>query len=192
MFNNVLNFNNEINSLPRYNFKKLYEGLDDFIINYRNIFVDSFYFLELKNLNEKPIIKSYLTFKLPLGNINISQLFFEYLKSPQNSINTNIFPNKKMLSLPRILIINLENAKQGQKIDEEIKDFTQYVLTDIRPNKYNLFAVISKTIKNGNDFYIAYVKKNNNWISIKDGEINECKYENINQEKPTVLFYKGC
>ena len=211
LFINILNNSNEINSFPRRNYSNLYKIIDNFIKNYRNTFVDIFYFLELINLYEcshckkidcDPQVRFYLSFKINTKELNISQLFSEYIKSPHNIIMTckhckspnltkDIIVNNKMLCLPKILIIQLENAEPGQTIDEEIININQYVVTDLRPNSYKLFAVISETIKKGDSLYIAYIKKENNWISINDEGYKECTYEDVNREKPIIVIYKG-
>ena len=211
LFINILNKSNEINSFPRRNYSNLYKIINNFINNYRNIFVDIFYFLELINLYEcshckkidfDPQVRFYLSFKINTKELNISQLFSEYIKSPHNIIMTcqhcqkpnltkDIIVQNKMLCLPKILIIQLENAEPGQTIDEEIININQYVITDLRPNSYKLFAVISKTIKKGDNFYIAYIKKDDNWISINDEGYKKCSYEDVNREKPIIVIYKG-
>ena len=95
----------------------------------------------------------------------------------------------KSLNLPKILLINLENAKTGQlEIDEQI-DLEEYVTTNIGPKIFNLFEVINKKINNSNEFYVAYIKKENSWISFNGEEIINCTYEDIYSGE-TIYYYK--
>lgn len=210
IFNNVLVNLNQINFIPKNNFNEFYTVLVDFINKYRNIFVDLFYFIELNNIYECPFchykmkcetkIKRFLTFLINSEDRNIKQLLSKYFKfsydfknmSKCNNCNNALIIHNKMLNLPMILTIYLENARPGQlEIEEELLDLDKYKITDVGPKKYNLFAVISKIIKNEEEFYIAFIKNKNNWKLVNGGQIIDCNYKNIIQETPIMIFYKA-
>ena len=88
--NNIFQYNNEISKFPIKRFSHIYEKIMDFQDNYKNIFVKSFYFLELKNLLVCSRCNSYIsaadceiqnliTFEINSEiKTNITKLFNEY------------------------------------------------------------------------------------------------------------------
>jgi hypothetical protein len=71
---------------------------------------------------------------------------------------------KAFLNTPNYLLLDFEgNIKVGKHLDEII-DLTEYKLTHRGPNKYYLYAFITKY----NGQYLAFVKEGNLWVLYSD------------------------
>ena len=94
---------------------------------------------------------------------------------------------KALLNTPKYLFINFDGkTKVKRQLDEKI-DLTEYNLTDRGPNRYDLYAFITKA----SESYIAYVKKGSSWISYSDETI-VMTVPNISFEYiPHYAIYKG-
>ena len=71
---------------------------------------------------------------------------------------------KAFLNTPNYLLLDFEgNIKVGKHLDEII-DLTEYKLTNRGPNKYYLYAFITRN----NEQYLAYVKEDTLWVLYSD------------------------
>jgi hypothetical protein len=94
---------------------------------------------------------------------------------------------KAFLNTPNYLLLDFEgNIKVGKHLDEII-DLTEYKLTNRGPNKYYLYAFITKN----NDKYLAYVKEGTLWVLYSD-EITKMSAPYISFNCiPYYAIYKG-
>ena len=111
------------------------------------------------------------------------------LKCSNCSYTTNEISNY-LYNSPLYLIIEF---KDGNNIilDKEI-DLTPYILTDVGPRKYELFALINEEDIEDKKHYIAIIKKDSSsFILFSDYEREECGEEEMNTGKPCIAIYKG-
>jgi serine/threonine protein kinase len=181
----------------------LIEKINEFILNYANIFSDTFYFPILKKIscpicNEiEDSIEIIYDIEFPqYGNIN--QLLEEYqsknsIRNYNNKICKNCYAlpmnfieTKSLIIAPNILIFHFNN---GAKLEEyiEIKEY-------INCNNKVLYKIDAIINLNTNKFYNVAIYKANlcNWIYYYD-ENNSNIYEFnevIKKGKICIAFYK--
>ena len=185
---------------------KIEQAIKDFELNYASPFVDLFYFINIIiircqscggviDFNNKILfsISIHTLMNQNLNslidcNINKYIVNKNYLCSYCN--NSNLKEEKLFLNFPQYLIIEFEN-KNNIILNETIV-LNPYLMTNIGPKKYDLFAVINEENMNNQKHYILGVKKDkNNYLLYSD---NNCqlvegdikKYSNL-----CVAIYKG-
>ena len=180
------------------------EKINEFKINYANIFSGTYYFPILKRINcpncnniiEDSIEIIYDIDFPQYGPIN--QLLEEYqgAKSIKNYnskicnkccvLPTNYIETKSLIIAPNILIFNFEN---GAKLEEyiEIKEY-------FKPNEKVLYKINTIIILSTNNIYNVAIYNENisNWMYYfdeKNNSINNFK-EVIEKGKVFIAFYK--
>ena len=211
--NNKINWENKIFNnfkesqiFPKAYFPNIYEEIDKFTQEYKNPFVDNYYFIYLYIVKCKkckcislalPKIRNYII--LPGEKIDkISNLINNYVynasldKIIKCGTCSSIGKNKReFFSSPKFLIIYFEGLKKNGKLLEETIDLTKYIVTDIGPRQYKLFAFISR--EHYDDYQLIIRNENDNfWY--KYSEVN--KRENFNffpnrYYYPSLAVYKG-
>lgn len=182
------------------------KGINSFKDNYRNTFVDNFFFILLHitqcnfcyNIKD---IKSYITYFIGLSaplNNSISNLIQQYMYSQKyisnsycpfcNNNSQNIELNT-FLYTPKYLLIDFEGLPKNQKQLENEIDLTYCIKTNKGPRTYHLYALICKDFNEG---FVAYIKFNGSWFYHYDeNKCKECSYESINQYYPYFAIYEG-
>jgi serine/threonine protein kinase len=181
----------------------LIEKINEFILNYANIFSDTFYFPILKKIscpicNEiEDSIEIIYDIEFPqYGNIN--QLLEEYqsknsIRNYNNKICKNCYAlpmnfieTKSLIIAPNILIFHFNN---GAKLEEYI-EIKEYINCN---NKvlYKIDAIINLSINNIYNIAI-YNAINNNWIYYYNEKNNSIIEFNkvIENGKICIAFYK--
>jgi serine/threonine protein kinase len=181
----------------------LIEKINEFILNYANIFSDTFYFPILKKIscpicNEiEDSIEIIYDIEFPqYGNIN--QLLEEYqsknnIRNYNNKICKNCYAlpmnfieTKSLIIAPNILIFHFNN---GAKLEEYI-EIKEYINCN---NKvlYKIDAIINLSINNIYNVAI-YNAINNNWIYYYNEKNNSIIEFNkvIEKGKICIAFYK--
>jgi serine/threonine protein kinase len=204
--NKIFNNFKESQILPKAYFPYIYEEINRFTQEYKNPFVDNFYFIYLYIIKCKnckcislvlPKIRSYII--LPGEKIDkISNLINNYVynasldKIVECGTCHNIGKNKReFFSSPKFLIIYFEGLKKNGKILEEIIDLTKYIVSNIGPRQYKLFAFISRDHYND---YQLIIRNENDDYWYKYSQVN--KRENFNYYPnrtyyPSLAVYKG-
>ena len=204
--NKIFNNFKESKILPKAYFPYIYEEINRFTQEYKNPFVDNFYFIYLYIIKYKnckcislvlPKIRSYII--LPGEKIDkISNLINNYVynasldKIVECGTCQNIEKNKReFFSSPKFLIIYFEGLKKNGKILEEIIDLTKYIVSNIGPRQYKLFAFISREHY---DDYQLIIRNENDDYWYKYSQVN--KRENFNYYPnrtyyPSLAVYKG-
>lgn len=184
--------------------------INQFKNNYRNVFVDNFYFILLNiyqcfTCNRIVNIKYDVSYFIELSASPvdmISNLIMEYMSSPQDSsISNNPFlcpfcnyyttqkESKAFLNTPNYLIIDFYGPHKNKKLLENEIDLGYYLKSNKGPRKYNLYALICK---DDNERFVAYIKNNGHWLySYDENKLEECIYESIDQYHPYFAIYKG-
>ena len=198
----------ELSILPKSSFKKVYDNIDKFTINFSTPFVDEFYFilLELYKCNNcQKIIKAitnvsfFISLKGEIDGDNVTNLMVKYMMSPSNnnsticnSCNNNMVQKYySFMNTPKYLLIDFEGRKLSKYLEDEI-DLSAYLMTNIGPKKYRLYAYITKD--NNNQKYIEYIKNGNDWYKYSEENIAEklSNPQNINFcPSPYMVIYKG-
>ena len=197
-----------IEKIPPDSVPSIFGKIKDFE-NFKTPCYNNFYYLFLDvikcplcnnilSVNEKTLLASNFL-PLPGGfDENVSNLIKYYMM--EESENTfqkytctcGIYQGKgkiekAFLNTPKYLFIDFEGySKIRKQLDEKI-DLTKYKLTNRGPNKYSLYAYITKL----NGQFIAYVKDGSSWILYSD-EINKTQFDFIPFDcSPYYSIYKG-
>ena len=191
---------------PENSFPKIYNGIKQFQTQYTSPLVDIFYFLVLtliKCSKCSTVIDAYTQMAsfLPLYFENegsIMDLIKRYFgnnnaDSDYNCPNCNFSGNqietKKFFSSPKYLVIDLEEKNQI-KFDQTI-DVSQYLCTNVGPNKYELYAVITaEKINNNQAQYVTTIKENNEWFFYSGNSRQKCGIDSIKYGIPSCAIYK--
>ena len=176
----------------------------NFEINYFGPFVNIFYFVNLNLIRCQfcKYIMNYqdnILFSLSIQTNN-NQSLMNLIKNNIDSglINNNICPqcntsnfrNQKLfVNSPLYLIIEFQN-KNPIILDQTI-DLSSYILSNVGPKIYNIFAVINVENINGQNHYIATVKKNNTYMFYSDDICSQCGEEGLKCGVPCIAIYKG-
>ena len=200
---------NKHNKIDTRLYNELHNTINDFTYNYKNIFADIFYFVMLKNyvicpncktpIDTKYEVENYLNFELNMRNANIKLLLKKCMEN--NCVEENnkfcrfcsykLCSFNKFLNTPLILIINFDKKIGKVTLDEEI-NLSEYTLTNIGPKKYYLFAVIVIDKRKSENHYITFIKLQNRWNCIDDGQETNCCHDDITDIGiPSLAFYKG-
>jgi hypothetical protein len=213
-FKENINFSNSIfnpdlkikEDLPYLIQFKIKQAIEDFKLNHASPFVDLFYFINIIiircqscggviDFNNK-ILFSISVHTLMNQNLNslidcnINKLIVNKNYLCPYCDNSNLKEEKWFLNSPHYLIIEFEN-KNNIILNDTI-DLRPYLLTNMGPKKYDLFAVINEENMNNQKHYILGVKKDkNNYLLYSD---NNCqlvegdikKYSNL-----CIAIYKG-
>ena len=204
--NKLFEFYNKPSNFPESMFPNIYIGVEYFQNNYISPLIDIFDFLVLtliKCIKCKMAINAYtqrLSF-LPLyfeNEINIMNLINRYFeeKFTQNNFicyNCNYcgkqIESKAFFSSPKYLMIDLE---EKNKINyERMIDISQYLITNVGPKKYKLYAVINIEIINNSEVqYIAVINENKEWYFYSGDSRQKCGIETIKYGIPSCAIYK--
>jgi len=185
--------------IPKANFPKVYEIIEDFKKEYHSPFINNFYYL-LLNLIKCPKCNHVLNaeiknnygissfFPLPgLIEDRVSNLLEAYMSK---QFDSHSFYNCKncdykglgkdklgFLNTPKFLLFSFE-GKKGKKYLDNSVDLTNYSLSKSKNNKYNLLSYITKE----NNKYKTYIKNNKGiWCENND--------ENIMKENALIFKY---
>ena len=177
-----------------------------FTEEYNGPFVDMFYYIFLtiiKCENCDYIIRigdSMAASYIPLpsyvkGNINdLIKNYFRSIPDPDeyfcincNSNNVRGKKQKVFINSPKYLIIYFEGGIKLEKNLEKNLDLTDYILTDVGPKKYELYAFIYEE----NYKFKAFIK-NYNWkIYSEYNNISDSTLESFNGFAPYIAIYRG-
>ena len=211
--NNNITWKNEIFEkleespiFPKLYFPQIYDEVDKFKEEYKNPFVDNFYFISL-NVYRCKACKYILQYFAKINNYiilpaedkdKISNLIYNYVY--QTHLDIILKCNKckntgslkiEFFSSPKFLIIYFTGTKKNGKILEEKIDLSKYVVSNIGPKAYKLYAFISR--EHYDDYQLMIRNENdNNWH--KYSEINKIENFNFVPSKyyyPSLVIYKG-
>ena len=204
-----INWNNPIFNdliIPEYlhPFPQIYGKIYEFQNNFKNPFVDIFYFVYMdiiKCSKCKYLLDAHahINYFIPLpaeSKDSITNLIINYFnkrkyieltcnKCFEKGIKKNLF-----FSTPKYLLLFFDGIKKEKIIDENI-DLKLFRMTKIGPTKYSLYAFITK--ENNNE-YNAVIRdqKNNKWILFFDiDKIDNFLFNSKNYYYPTIVIYKG-
>ena len=203
--NKIFNKIVEIEDLPQKLFPEMYEKIKKFKNGYKNPFIDIFYYVSLnlikcpdcQNISNVDVQFNYLINIASKSQDNITNIIKNYMKenAKDNCKCSTCFyrgpgeNEKKFYISPKFLIINFEDNNKLKNSFEEIIDLSSYILTDIGPKKYILFALIKKE---NNEKYISFIKNEKSWyFCSSEDTIEECDIDSINYGIPSMVIYKG-
>ena len=176
-----------------------------FTEEYHGPFVDQFYYIFLTTTKcEKcefiiQIGDTMAASYIPLPSYvkgNISDLIKNYFSSipyPEDYVCANCCNDvrgkrqKAFINSPKNLIIYFEGANKLEKNLEKTIDLTEYILTDVGPKKYELYAFIYEE----NNKFKAYIKSNNWKVYYGYNNISDSRLESFNCFSPHIAIYKG-
>ena len=209
---NLLNLNNypfnNIITTKNYNkLDKVFEKINFFKTNNRSPFVDNFYFVGLSiercaNLDKcnhifyvETIIYGFLQLNLKKNEAKIEELLADYFSEtyPDSAYMCNVCDSRGIvykhlifLNAPDYLLLELED-KGKVYFNSEIS-FPLYTGENV---KYEFIgAIYKRKLENGSEFFA--VTKENNKIILYDKDIitENCSFDLINSENPSMAFYK--
>ena len=200
-------FNNLIDPeyLPRNTFPQIYEKINKFQNEFKNPFVDLFYFISLEII-KCPICKyiidahAHTNYFIPLpanNKDNIINLIKNYAcgsKYVELLCNKCFHKGKKkniLFNAPKYLLMFFDGQIKNEKIIDEVIDLSSYIVTNIGPKKYKLHCFI---IRGSNNEYKAVIKNEpeNNWDLYSEiDKIEKFIYEPNNYYYPNIAMYKG-
>jgi hypothetical protein len=203
----IISYNyNYPEEFPKEKFPQIYNIINDFKTEYRNPFVDIFYFILI--ISERcPIchkicdaysqIASSLSLDNKIPNSNITNLIGNYMG--KNNINNytncacgyfgNAIEEKMFYTTPDYLVLDLDEGKKVY-FDYEI-DLSEYIITNKCPSKYGLYAVINrKIINNSNLLFFCSINENGRWTYYSLNNIKKCGTEFLKEGIPSLAIYK--
>ena len=204
--NKILNKIIEIDELPNNSFPEIYKKIKEIKNEYKNPFIDIFYYISLnlikcpdcKNIYQADIQFNYslnISIKKKDNITNIIKNYMIQENSKENCKCATCFyrgpgENEKAFYIsPKYLIINFEDNNKIQNSFEEVIDLSSYILTDIGPKKYTLFALINKE---NNGKYISFIRNEKSWFFCSNEDsVEECAYDSINYGISSIAIYKG-
>ena len=185
---------------------KIKEFINNFESDYASPFVDLFYFINIIiikcqfcggiiDFNNKILFslsihtfKDYNLIRIINCNINASILNKEYLCPYCGSLDLK--EEKLFLNSPQYLIIEFEN-KNNIILNDTI-NLSPYILTNVGPKKYDLFAVINEENMNNQKHYILAVKKDkNNYLLYSDNNCQKVEGDIKKYSNLCIAIYKG-
>ena len=193
--------------LPSLLKSKINQTIKDFELNYSSPFVDLFYFIniiiircqicgDVIDFNNKILFSISIN---TLMNQNLNSLIDSNINKPIVNKNylcpycgtSDLKEEKLFLNSPQYLIIEFEN-KNNIILNDTI-DLSPYLLTNVGPKKYDLFAVINEENMNNEKHYISAVKKDkmNNYLLYSDNNCQLVEGDIKNYSNLCVAIYKG-
>jgi hypothetical protein len=207
--NNIFNGLVEPKNFPKEKYPQIYENIKLFTNNFKSPFIDCFYFINLDllkcpNCNHKLSVILNLSYFIPLPSLNkdkISNLIKEYILKPHNDNNKYFKCNicsynslgkkeKVFFSTPQYLMINFNGEKKNEKILDDIINVSPYVVSNIGPKAYCLYAFITKEENEG---FCAYIRnKENDWRLYKNIDtVEKIRFEPNKYYIPNIAIYKS-
>ena len=207
--NNIFEGINELPNLPKNKFNEIYDYIEYYKNNFPIPFINDFFFISLysikctkcNNILKIHKIEVKYSIKIPSeksGKISdlINNYIFPSSKNDNNqnyrclNCSNNILGRKQknFLNTPKYLFIIFEGKKLVNKNLNNI-DLSEFILSDIGPKKYNLYAFISKE---KNEKYSAYIRNEEGWnLYLEENEIQETRIQSFNYCFPYIAVYKG-
>ena len=202
--NTIFEEKNEIENLPKKTFPLIYKKIKEYENEYKNPFVDIFYFISLNTLKCPDCQYIFKANDIQINHSIKTETIFknieEYLckvndDKPENIKCSECYyrgPGKKekiFYNTPKYLMIEYGKKEKNEKKIESTLDLSSHVLTNIGPKNYKLFAVISKE----NNFnYIAYIQIEKSWCFFSNEDsFEKCSYNSINYGVPYIAIYRG-
>jgi len=207
--NNIFNGLVESKYFPKEKYPEIYQKISSFKNNFKSPFIDCFYFINLDilkcpNCNHILNVTSHLSYFIPLPSFNkdtTSNLIKDYIQKPQNDNNKYIKCNKcsnnslgkkikLFFSTPQYLMINFNGEKKNEKILDDIINISSYIVTNIGPKAYCLYAFITKEKDEG---FCAYIRnKENDWNLYKNiDSVEKVRLEPNKYYIPNIAIYKS-
>ena len=207
--NNLFDGLEEPDYLRKNSFPNVYENIEQFKNNYRNIFVENFYFIIL-NLTVCLKCNSIINVETGVSSLlnldantidNVSNLIKkELLDDDYNNNHNNYFcpkcsqysfgkTHKAFLNTPRFLLIDFYGTtKNTKKLEMEI-NLEDYILTNKGSKKYGLFGFICEE---QNRKYSAYIYSNDSWTKYSEDNKIEKQYNigSLNIYYPHMAIYR--
>lgn len=199
----------ELKSLPKNKFPKVYEKIQNFSSKYRTILTENFYFLVLNKEickrcgetlpeNTECSTCNFFKFYIKKGMTSVKVLLKDTIKKRpcQNPYSFCHFCNSdskyletqlKLFNSPNILMFHFceEGTQYGEIVcPEEELDLTEFKESNIGPYKYGLFALIYKEKENSGKSgqeYVLFIRslKNKFWKKYSFGKTQNWSYEDI-------------
>ena len=207
--NNIFNGLIEPTNFPKEKYPEIYQKISLFKNNFKSPFIDCFYFINLDllkcpNCNHILNITSHLSYFISLPSLNkdkISNLIKDHIYKPHNDNKKYIKCNKcsnnslgkkekVFFSTPQYLMINFTGDKKNEKILDDIINVSPYIVTNIGPKAYCLYAFITKEKNEG---FCAYIRnKENNWNLYKNIDtVEKIRIEPNHNFIPNIAIYKS-
>ncbi len=207
--NNIFNGLVEPKNLPKQKYPEIYQKISLIKNNFKNPFIDCFYFINLDllkcpNCNHILNISSHFSYFISLPSLNkdkISNLIKDYIQKPPNDnnkyikcskcLNNSLCKKEKLFfSTPQYLMINFNGEKKNEKILDDIINVNPYIVSNIGPKAYCLYAFI---IKEKNEGFCAYIRnKENDWNLYKNIDtVEKIRLEPNTNFIPNIAIYKS-
>lgn len=208
-----LNLNNNITNQPSWDFN-MQNGFQIFV-NYllsNNDEISDEFFSAIRitktTSQNKPVFlfQSTVVFNLYLYNINnqfisleqnFKDLFFDMNDKNYYCINNELFNEKVIITIPKILILNINrnnNQKQYLNYSHILNDNNLIVNNGQQPGKYELYCVIISKFENNDNIFYAYIKNviDRKWYLYDKEGIKLVKNEKevIDMENASLLIYQ--
>ena len=207
--NNIFNGLVEPIYFPKEKYPEIYEKINIFTNYFKSPFIDCFYFINLDllkcpNCNHRISVTSHLSYYISLPSLNkdkISNLIKDHLQKPHNDNNKYIKCNKcsnsslgkkekLFFSTPQYLMINFDGEKKNEKILDDIINISPYIVSNIGPKAYCLYAFITKEKNEG---FCAYIRnKENDWNLYKNIDtVEKIRFGSNQYFIPNIAIYKS-
>ena len=207
--NNIFNGLVEPTNFPKEKYPEIYQKISLFKNNFKSPFIDCFYFINLDllkcpNCNHILNITSHLSYFISLPSLNkdkISHLIKDHIYKPHNDNKKYIKCNKcsnnslgskekVFFSTPQYLMINFTGDKKNEKILDDIINVSPYIVSNIGPKAYCLYAFITKEKNEG---FCAYIRnKENDWNLYKNIDtVEKIRIEPNHNFIPNIALYKS-
>ncbi|XP_024028394.1 ubiquitin carboxyl-terminal hydrolase 8 isoform X2 [Morus notabilis] len=168
---------------------------------------------DISQLSSLPMVfKTQSFFWSPQDSVSLYKCLEEYLKEEPLGLEDMWYcpdckkhqqANKKidLWKLPEIIVIHLKRfsytefstSKLESYVDFPIDDmdFSSYFIQkNIRPNRYNLYAIINHYGSTFGGHYTAFVRHNGKWYEFDDDKVHYVTEESIKTSAAYVLFYR--